>query len=405
MISSIIENQKAKRRLSIYPSSLAESKNVSFDELLEKLDGAFVENSLYVHIPFCERMCSFCACNTSITGDHSWEEKYLKYLSFEKESLLEQLGVSRLNVSRLVVGGGTPNFFSIKNFKKLFHILEIERDHRFDDTLIELDWRCLDQEYIDFLKDYGLSQFRLAILDTNPKVLGGIQRNSTIEIQEFLKGLDSDTFDRLNFEFLLGLPFQTEDSFTANLKLIEEYRPQAVTLNHFVKVPWIKENQRLYKESDIPAPEFVADLETQWIQELSRLGYVALGFGYWTRHQEQISQGFQSLDISGPSFSKTPGILGLGVGSLSQFPRGFWTNHKNIPVYSRELERKNPVQDSVVLFSEDQEKKHGEFLNLLGTIEKDQIDWKSLGIPDPLITDSTWRHFLALAMTDRLESP
>ena len=349
-------NEKANKMLSSAHSKIEwESMDENSDLPDQKvIDDSIGPYSVYVHLPFCERYCTFCGCNTSITGDHSWEDRYIKLLEIEKR---HRFGEDfQMKAKRLVLAGGTPTFFSTKSLKRLLKTFFVDEsvDHY---TTIEIDPRYCSHEHIEFFGDHSFSQFKLALVDINSEVQKLIGRRTDRVLLETVCEQLSEQKGSLQVEWLLGLPGQNDQSQAENLNLLKQIVPDEVVINRFIQVPWLKDHQKSYSSKDIPSEEQVGSWEQMWIEQLVKLGYTPLGFGAWVKNETakfpwSKSESRISKDLSGLYPFKMDTLLGFGVGAQSMGVDRVSRNYSALPVYQREIERGHTAVEKVGHYSE-----------------------------------------------------
>ena len=299
-------NFKAKLLLSRGSSKVQWSNDFEAMDVCRKERESLLEArhySLYLHIPFCERFCTFCGCNTSITGDHSWEETYYNLLDTEKR---KRFGDDfQFSADRMVVGGGTPSFFSANNMRKLLRLFYNE-DNPPGQISFEIDPRVTSEDQLKMLVDHNVNHFLVSVVDINSRVQNYVSRKLEKDHLEslwsFLEGYQREP----RFEFLLGLPGQDMESQKENFQVVKDFSPTEIQLNRFIKVPWIKGHQKSYSEKDIPADDLVNQFEEYWTKQLVENGYHPLGFGLWVKAETQdsilnasLSAKTLSRDVSG----------------------------------------------------------------------------------------------------------
>ena len=415
-IGSLLEaNDRARRRLVYAPKM---ESPLGWSDLQP---GSQLENptpgSIYIHLPFCQRYCSFCGCNTSITGDHGWEERYLELLKLERDMRFRDL--SSLSVGRGVFGGGTPTFFSAKNLEKLLHLFSFPESGTGENS-VEVDPRFCHADQVEVLGNHGFRRFLLSLVDLHPGVQKSIERvYRNCQVEETFH-LVQGPGRELSCEFLLGLPGQSHGTLEVNLEFVKNFLPMEVQIQRFIPVPWLRYPQG----QDQPGTPQVNAWILQWLENLVQWGYVPLGFGRWVlksspaweasqKNDEQEnnhrgsdsensnSQKRWSLDISGFHRGNPGVLLGFGVGALSQTPLGMTQNHRKLPLYQRALERGESGGERGVSYSDRDRKVQfalGEFLNQ----GVDSGTWREyIGLES--LPPEMYPHFLPLVVLKRLE--
>ncbi len=205
--------------------------------------------SLYLHIPFCETLCTFCGCNTIITKDHKRESPYAELIVKEWEIYLKNLpALSHKNVRQIHFGGGTPTFLAPDVLRSLVERLytNIQLDPHFDGS-IEIDPRRTLKEHLKVLKDLRFSRVSLGVQDFDRNVQRLVNRNQTFEQTEASVNWARDLgYSSINFDLIYGLPAQSPESIQHTIEKTVQLSPDRIALYSFAKVPWIKQIGRAH---------------------------------------------------------------------------------------------------------------------------------------------------------------
>lgn len=301
---------------------------------------------MYIHIPFCETLCTFCGCNTSITKDHKREEPYLALLISELDAYLKSVPEMRERPLRqLHFGGGSPTFFSAANLKKLveeiYSRVTIDKDN-FEGS-IEVDPRRTTRDQLVELRKLGFSRVSLGVQDFNPEVQRLINRIQPREMTEQISNESRELgYTSVNFDLIYGLPKQTEDSIREMADLTVKLRPDRIALYSFALVPWIKPAQRLFKDEELPVGEEKRRLYEIAREILQKAGYREIGMDHFALPTDALSQADREhtlhRNFMGYTEHRTDVLLGLGVSSISEAPGCFHQNEKALPVYERRVQ-------------------------------------------------------------------
>jgi oxygen-independent coproporphyrinogen III oxidase len=336
-------------RYTSYPTVPYWTDNPTTDQWIQELRRAFAAEqmtwSMYIHIPFCETLCTFCGCNTSITKDHGREAPYLDHLLKEWENYKAQVpDLVKRPLLQIHLGGGTPTFFSPENLKRLIRPLleDTNVDMRHFEGSIEVDPRRTSRAHLEALREVGFSRVSMGVQDFDPEVQRLVHR---IQPRDITENLTRDArelgFDSVNFDLIYGLPKQTEASIRETAEITVELRPDRIALYSFALVPWIKPAQRLFKDEDLPVGE-----EKRKLYEIAREillagGYREIGMDHFALPTDSLSKSDQSgalhRNFMGYADRRTDVLLGLGVSSISETPGCFHQNEKVLPVYERKV--------------------------------------------------------------------
>ena len=244
-------------RYTSYPTAPVWSQSVRYGEYCEKLR-SFAKTdktlSLYVHLPFCVSMCTFCACNVLIRkSDPKYVDEYLTYLFKEIDLVVEQLGKKR-KVLQFHWGGGTPNFLNEDQIERLFKKLSENFDIDFDgEVAIELDPRTITLSKVKKIKELGFNRVSMGVQDFSDDVQQAVNRIQPFEsVKTFYNWCRDLKFSSVNFDLIYGLPKQTPDSFRETIDKVVELKPDRIALYSFAYVPWIKKHQNKIDTADLP---------------------------------------------------------------------------------------------------------------------------------------------------------
>lgn len=302
--------------------------------------------SMYLHIPFCETLCTFCGCNTSITKNHDREEPYVSMLFKEWENYIQKVPelLSR-SLSQFHLGGGTPTFLSAKNLDRLvsrfFQDCKKSKDGEFEGA-VEVDPRRTTEEQLSVLRSHGFNRISLGVQDFDPEVQRLVNRiqpfDLTKKITEIARRMG---YESVNFDLIYGLPSQTEEKIRAMIKKTVELMPDRIALYSLAVVPWIKPAQKLFKDEDLPKGQ-----DKRRLYEISRellltAGYVEIGMDHFSLPNDSLAQAAKEKrlhrNFMGYTDRRTDVLLGMGVSSISETPECFHQNEKTLPVYEKRI--------------------------------------------------------------------
>lgn len=317
--------------------------------------------SLYLHIPFCETLCTYCGCNTSITKNHSREEPYMELLFKEWESYLKAVPQIRARpLSQFHLGGGTPTFLSPTNLGKLVErfLKSVPVAKEFEGA-VEVDPRRTSLEHLRVLREQGFNRISLGVQDFDPEVQRLVNRVQPFAMTENMtKGARDLGYQSVNFDLIYGLPSQTKDKIRKMMDLTIQLRPDRIALYSLAIVPWIKPAQKLFKDEDLPKGQ-----EKRELYELSRMalldaGYKEIGMDHFALPGDSLSRaaerGTMHRNFMGYTDERTDVLLGLGVSSISETPECFHQNEKALPLYEKLVgEDKIPTLRGHILTEQD----------------------------------------------------
>ena len=295
--------------------------------------------SLYIHLPFCESMCTFCGCHKRITRRHSVESPYIKALLKEWE-LYQKLFGSRPVIRELHLGGGTPTFFSPENLKALregiFRYADQAEDREYS---FEGHPANTTREHLRVLYQAGFRRVSFGVQDYNETVQRAINRIQTYEqVADITRIAREEGYTSVGHDIIYGLPFQKASHVAETLRLTSELRPDRLAFYSYAHVPWLKGNgQRGFQDSDLPSPEEKRRQYELGREVLGAAGYREIGMDHYALESDGLYQsmvnGGLHRNFMGYTVSRTRMMIGLGVSSISDSWYGFAQNVKNIEEY------------------------------------------------------------------------
>lgn len=294
--------------------------------------------SLYVHIPFCESLCYYCACNKVITKHHSRGAEYLRHLSREVELQIEALGSGQA-VSQLHLGGGTPTFLSDAELEDLMTML---RRH-FNlvpggEYSIEVDPRTVNAERLRALHRLGFNRLSFGVQDFDPAVQKAVHRIQPAEqVFALVAAAREIGFESVNVDLIYGLPLQTPESFRRTLAQLTELRPDRVALYGYAHLPTRFKPQRRIVSAELPgAAEKLAMLSAS-LDTLVEAGYVYVGMDHFALPDDALAvakrQGRLHRNFQGYSTQPDCDLIALGVSAIGRIGATYSQNAKTLEEY------------------------------------------------------------------------
>ncbi len=331
--------------------------------------------SLYIHLPYCESLCTFCGCHKRITKRHEVEEPYIATV-LKEWSLYVALFSEKPVIKELHLGGGTPTFFSPENLKNLidgiFEKATQAENHEFS---FEGHPNNTTKEHLQVLYDVGFRRVSYGVQDYNEKVQKAIHRIQPFEnVKKVTEWAREIGYTSIGHDIIFGLPHQTMDHVIETINKTKTLLPDRLAFYSYAHVPWMKGNgQRGYKDSDLPS----ADLKRKQYETgkalLGQLGYEEIGMDHFALKTDELfistQEGRLHRNFMGYTASKTQLMIGLGASSISDSWYGFAQNVKDLEEY-RQLVENNviPVVKGHILSSEDEViRKH--ILNLMCSMD------------------------------------
>ncbi|MFD2726813.1 oxygen-independent coproporphyrinogen III oxidase [Hyunsoonleella rubra] len=316
--------------------------------------------SIYIHLPFCESLCTFCGCNKRITKQHSVESPYIEALLKEWRLYLDLFDEKPV-IKELHLGGGTPTFFSPEHLKYL--ILEILKTSELAvgyEFSFEGHPNNTTEAHLQALYDVGFRRVSYGVQDYNETVQKAIHRIQPFEnVKRATEVARKIGYTSVGHDIIFGLPFQTLEHVTETILQTKELLPDRLAFYSYAHVPWIKGNgQRGFKDSDLPSAELKRQQYETGKQLLAEVGYEEIGMDHFALTSDTLCQSMENgklhRNFMGYTASKTQAMIGLGVSSISDSWYGFAQNVKNIESYYNLLKDDSiPVFRGHILNNED----------------------------------------------------
>ena len=300
--------------------------------------------SLYVHLPFCNTVCFYCACNKIATRDKSKSEKYLDYLAREI-ALQAALFRSDPAVRQMHWGGGTPTFYDSEQLARLFALLREHFSFAADgEYSIEIDPRTVNAASVRALGKMGFNRMSLGVQDFDPDVQRAVNRiQSPEQTLEVMSAAREAGFLSVNVDLIYGLPKQNLISFNRTLARIIAAQPDRIAIYNYAHLPARFKPQRRIKESDLPAPEVKLKLLGLAARRLAEAGYVYIGMDHFAKPGDALAvaqrQGRLHRNFQGYSTQPDCDLIGLGVSSIGSIGPTYSQNHRTLDDYYASLDR------------------------------------------------------------------
>lgn len=297
--------------------------------------------SIYIHLPFCEALCTFCACHKRITKQHSVEVPYLETVIKEWQLYLGLLP-EKPRLKELHLGGGTPTFFSPENLKKLvgtiLKTVEIAENPEFS---FEGHPNNTTKEHLQVLYDLGFRRCSFGVQDYNLKVQKAINRIQPFEnVKNVTEWAREIGYKSISHDLVFGLPFQNWESMEFTIRKTMELKPDRLAFYSYAHVPWIKGvGQRGFDENDLPSGEEKRKLYENGKILLEKLGYREIGMDHFALEHDELYQAMLNGSIHrnfmGYSSGKTQLMIGLGMSAISDSWYAFAQNVKTVEEYRK----------------------------------------------------------------------
>jgi oxygen-independent coproporphyrinogen-3 oxidase len=314
---------------------------------------------LYVHLPFCNTICYYCACNKIITSNRSRSARYVKYVERE----IAQVGAlvdGDPPVSQLHWGGGTPTFLADEEMAALMRSLRAHFRFAADtEVSIEVDPRKVDASTIALLGQLGFNRISVGIQDFDPAVQRAVNRiQSEAETRGVIDAARANGFLSVNADLIYGLPLQTVRGFDATLDKVIAAGPDRIALYSYAHVPHLFKTQRQIDEGDLPAPEAKLEILALAIDRLQAAGYVYIGMGHFARPGDELAvaqrEGKLQRNFQGYSTRPDCDLLGFGISAIGTVGAAYMQNVRSLDAYYERVDAGTlPVMRGLALDADD----------------------------------------------------
>ncbi len=299
--------------------------------------------SLYLHLPFCEERCLYCACNVVITRKPEVVGSYLGHLEREIRAVAGRLK-GRRRLRQMHWGGGTPTYSSERELRRLAAVVrdcfDLEPDA---EIAIEIDPRVTSNEQLAALRELGFNRLSVGVQDFTNEVQQVVHRvqpfDETAALIESARGMG---FSSINIDLIYGLPLQTPETFGKTLDLVLSLRPERVATYSYAHVPWLKVQQRRLRTEDLPSPSVKLELLAGALDAFQGAGYRAIGMDHFAHPDDELSRALDDgslwRNFMGYTVRHTPDLIGCGLSAISDLGGGLFQNDAKLSRYRQAME-------------------------------------------------------------------
>ena len=340
-------------RYTSYPTVPYWAEPPSSDEWVASIGRSLEENArhsigaaIYLHIPFCKSLCTYCGCNTRITRNPAVSGPYIDTVLKEWNLYRERLGTRdrKIRLDELHLGGGTPTFLNPEELKRLLcGIFEGADQTSEGEYSVEADPRVTTREQLKVLYDLGFRRLSLGIQDFDPKVQDIVHRIQTEEeVRLVVESARELGYTSINFDLIYGLPLQTIESVKNTIEIVRKLRPDRIAFYGYAHVPWIKPGQRRFTEADLPEGDAKRALYEMGREMLEAVGYFEVGMDHFALKSDSLwtSQlsGKLHRNFMGYIPRQVAPLIGLGVSAIGDSWEMFAQNEKVLETYAKRVE-------------------------------------------------------------------
>nr|CAA6830780.1 MAG: Coproporphyrinogen III oxidase, oxygen-independent (EC [uncultured Thiotrichaceae bacterium] len=365
-IEKITRYNESGPRYTSYPTAVAFSGTFTEKTYLEQAE---LSNtcpipaplSLYFHIPFCDTICFYCACNKVVTKDYSKADTYLEYLYREIDMQSALFDDDRI-VEQLHWGGGTPTFLNHEQMQALMdytrsHFNLLDNDE--GDYSIEIDPRSVTTETIALLREIGFNRFSLGVQDVNERVQAAVNRIQPIEeTLAIINACRANNAKSISIDLIYGLPLQTPESFEETLQTIIGISPDRISLFNYAHLPHLFKPQRRINVTELPPAHSKLDILQHSIETLTAAGYVYIGMDHFAKPDDELSKAQENGELhrnfQGYTTHASCDLVAMGVSAISSVHNSYSQNEKTLDDYYEAIDEEHlPIIKGVRLTPED----------------------------------------------------
>jgi len=301
--------------------------------------------SLYLHLPFCQSLCYYCACNKKVTRNTSRADDYLQHLFREIEMQGQQFDRDR-QVIQLHFGGGTPTYHSDEQLRQIMEHLSrhfnLSRDEGREFS-IEIDPRTVDEQRMAHLAAIGFNRVSMGIQDFDPAVQKAVNRiQDEAQTLALIEAAREHGFHSVSVDLIYGLPLQTATSFESTIDSVLRARPDRISVYNYAHLPHLFRAQRMINTDDVPPPEVRLQLLSSTTTRLVDAGYVYIGMDHFALPDDELSvamrEGTLQRNFQGYSTCRETDLVGMGVSAIGKIGNSFEQNYKDIASWQAAIE-------------------------------------------------------------------
>ncbi|HEY9720674.1 MAG TPA: oxygen-independent coproporphyrinogen III oxidase [Oscillatoriaceae cyanobacterium] len=361
----IAKYNTAGPRYTSYPTAPEWRNELPLDEALGIIDANQRERadtplSLYVHIPFCHKLCYYCGCNMLVTKQQDLVSQYLDAVIAEIDRMAKRLDTQRRPVVQIHWGGGTPTYLNSAQIARLFGAIA-ERFTIAPDAEISLELHppVTTFEQLATLRRLGFNRVSMGVQDFDHDVQVAVNRIQPYEqTRDLIAECRRLGFLSVNTDLMYGLPFQTVEKFKATLAKVETLRPDRIALFNYAHVPWLKKHMAMIKEETLPKPDEKLDIFEYAIADLTRQGYRYIGMDHFALPENELAtaqaDGTLRRNFMGYTTCADSDLYAFGASSISDLDRAYLQNQRNIHDYIRLMdEQELPIVRGMALSDDD----------------------------------------------------
>jgi oxygen-independent coproporphyrinogen III oxidase len=315
-----------------------------FEAYCARADARGTPVSLYMHLPFCESLCLFCACNVSIEKDKSVTIPYLAALKHEIDHVARMVSPNRQTV-QFHWGGGTPTYLSSPQMEDLFDYTWKKFSRAPDAEVgIEVDPRVTSGEQLATLRGLGFNRLSMGVQDFNPQVQAAVRRVQPYEMtRDLVVAARELGFESISVDLIYGLPYQTPTSFANTIDQVLAISPDRIAMFSYAHVPWLKKQQGSFAEH-LPQGAEKFQIFRTGLEKFLGAGYLYIGMDHFARPGDELAAAQQNRTLhrnfQGYTTKAGADLYGMGVSAISSISGAYAQNRRELPLYQKTVERR-----------------------------------------------------------------
>jgi len=334
-----------------YPTHGTWSNNVDHADYVASLKDFFLKNGdspihLYVHSPFCAKLCYYCICNIIVTNNREKIQEFVDYLCREIDlltKLFSEISV-RPNIKEIHLGGGTPSHLGNDQLQQIVSKLgEIADLKNLQEFAMEIDPRTTSRENLKFYSTLGINRISFGVQDFDAEVQQVINRVQPVEMVEDLLSPDvRKCFDGLNFDLLYGLPQQTRETFAHTVDLVKKLAPERITLLKYAHAPELRKHMRLIDSNMLPPTDELPLMFYDAVQSLTSGGYVWVGIDHFAKPSDELAKAVNEKrawrNFGGFTTGTTHDLIGIGPTATCAIGDSYYQNTYEMKDYFKAID-------------------------------------------------------------------